>query len=238
MPAVLRAQDLSGAKPFSLRDARVEADKVLAEARAEAERLVAEARAEAGRLQASAASEAAALKAAAQAEGRSAGEEAGRKAGEAAAQAVFQDRFQAELAQARTAIEAVAVALKDAPASFARAAEAHVVALAVEMAELLVRRELTADPALVASAARAALETLAASGKVALRVNPEDRALLAARLPELARGITDSGRLELVEDATVARGGCVAAAEGAEADATVAARIAELRRLLLGEEGK
>ena len=231
MAALLRAPDLSGARPFSFVDAREEADRLLAEARAEASRLVAEARAQAART----VSEAEAARAKAEAEGRASGEEAGRKAGEEAAGKLFQERFQAELAQARAAVQSVTGALQSAPAGFARAAESQVVALAVEMARMLVRRELTADPALVASAARAALEALAASGKVVLRVHPEDRALLASRLPELARGISDTGRIELADDATVSRGGCVAVSDSAEADATLDARIGELRRLLLGE---
>ena len=234
MAALLRAPDLSGARPFSFADAREEVDRILVEARTEAARLVAEA--------AHAKAEAEAVRAKAEVEGRAAGEEAGRrvgeKVGEEAARIAFQDRFQAELAQARSAVEAVTGALKAAPQDFVRAAESHVVALAVEMAELLVCRELKADPALVASAARSALEALAASGKVVLRLHPEDRALIAARLPELVRGITDTGRIELVEDASMARGGCVAVSGAAEADATVAARVGELRRLLLGETGE
>ncbi len=235
MAAILRTPDLSGARPFSLMDARVEADRMTSDARTGAERMLAEARAEAERLVTSAKTVAEAARAKAEADGRAAGEESGRKAGEEAARLAFQERFQVELAQAKAAVSAVASSLKDVPADFVRSAESHVVRLAVEMAEILVQRELKADPALVASAARAALEVLAASGRVALRVNPEDRALLASRLPELVEGIAGTGRIDLVEDATVARGGCVAASEGAEADATVAARIGELRRLLLGE---
>ena len=238
MAPMLRSVDLSGVRPFSLMDARVEADRMKADAKVVAEKMVTEARAEAESLVTSARTVTEAARVKAEADGRAAGEEAGRKTGEEAARVAFQQSFQAELAQAKTALAAVEAALKEAPAAFTRAAEAHLVALAVEMAEMLVRRELTADPTLVASAARAALTALAASGKVVLRVNPEDAVLLASRLPELARGILDTARLELASDASIARGGCVTTSEGAEADATVAARIGELRRVLLGEEGR
>lgn len=235
MAAVLAAGTAPAPRPVAWTDVRVEAERLLAEARAEAGRIAEAARTQAEALVAAAKQEAAKVLE----EARTRGEAEGRVAGEAAqraeSQAAVQAALDTEIARCRTVLDAAAAALDAAPARFAARAESEAVALAVAVAELLAKRELKADPALVSGNVRAALEAIATAGRISLRLHPDDKTLIEARLPELARGLAAVERLSIQADPAVARGGCTAVAEGSIADASLEAQMAQIRRTLLGE---
>ena len=216
-------QQAAGARPFAWRDVRAEAEAELARARAEAGRILSAARAEAERIRAV---------------GTEAREKAlseGREAGKAEVLAQVRVRVEAELPVIRGAFEAVAAALQGVPALAAERAESEAVKLAVEVASIVVKREVRLDPALVGGNLRAAVEALAVPGRITVRLNPEDKAVVEPGLPEILRGLSVLGRLDLEADPSVARGGCSASASGASADATVEGQLAEIRKALLGE---
>lgn len=218
-------------KPFQWADVRDEAARVLAQAGAEASGLLAQARSEAAEI----AQEAVADAARAGTEARARGEAEGRAAGEAQAQAAFQERLERDLAGARAALAGIGNALKEVPDRVARAAEAGTVALAVEIAEAVVKREVRLDPALVSGNVRAALSALATGSHISLRIHPEDKALLEGCLPQILEDLATLGPVTLLADPLVRRGGCLASAEGTGADATLEGQIAQIRKALLGE---
>ena len=216
-------QEAAGARPYAWRDVKAEAAAEIARARAEAERILSAARAEALRLRTVGAEE------------REKALSEGREAGMAEVLTQVRQRVDAELPAVRGAFEAVAAAMQGVPALAAARAESEAVKLAVEVAGLIVKREVKLDPALVAGNLRAAVEALAVPGRIVVRLHPEDKALLEPRLGEILRGLPHLDRLELSADPAVSRGGCAADAAGAEADATVEGQLSEIRKHLLGE---
>ena len=94
-------------------------------------------------------------------------------------------------------------------------------ATATELARQIVRGELTARPELVAAVAGEALDTLLLSARhIALRVHPNDLALVAQGAGEVlaARGA------RLLPDAAVTRGGCVVESDLGVIDAGIETR--------------
>jgi flagellar assembly protein FliH len=226
---------LSALKPFQWTDVRTEADRILASAKAEALDLLARARAEAEGLAQTGKANAERAEAEARARGEAEGRAAGEKAGEAQAQAAFQERLEQELADTRTALAGIRNALKDVADRVARTAEAGTVALALGIAEVIVKREVRLDPALVSGNVRAAIQSMAIGSRISLRLHPEDKLLLEGRLPQILHDLVTEDRVTLQADPLVQRGGCVASTEGAEADATLEGQIVQIRKALLGE---
>lgn len=83
------------------------------------------------------------------------------------------------------------------------------VALAVAMAGKLCRRVREADPALAVEIVREAVEAMAESDRVVVRLHPEDLQRLHGRRDELKRLLGPEGELRLRADETVVPGGCL-----------------------------
>ena len=110
--------------------------------------------------------------------------------------------------------------------------------LAAKMAEKIVGRAVETSPETVTDiAAQALAATRARAGLIKLRVHPEDRAALehdGARRALLAR--FDGGvELEILDDATVGRGGCIVETTTTRLDARLESQLAALERAVSGE---
>ena len=125
--------------------------------------------------------------------------------------------------QAEEFMEAVQA---DRDAFFARI-EPKVVKLAVEVAEKILRHQVSAQPEVVLEIAKSALSQLRDDESVKLRVNPEDAALVKANKDELDK-VRQS---EIVEDRRVERGGCVAESPGGKLDAQIKTQISQVTRI-------
>jgi flagellar assembly protein FliH len=95
----------------------------------------------------------------------------------------------------------------------------EVLALAVEVARQMVHNTLKESPAAVVEVVREALHHLP-QGRALIHLNPEDAALVREYLGEQLK----HNEHRLVEDDTVARGGCRVEAAGSTVDATVQTR--------------
>jgi flagellar assembly protein FliH len=112
-----------------------------------------------------------------------------------------------------------------------RETERQMVQLALLLARKVVTRELAMDPDLVAAMAHVAVARLGESTPATIRLNPEDYAVVTA-----GRGPGWAGaQVQVVPDASVARGGCLVESEFGLVDGTLDAQFAELTRALLGE---
>jgi flagellar assembly protein FliH len=87
-------------------------------------------------------------------------------------------------------------------------AEAELLALSLEIARQIIRREINTDPSVVTRALREAFQYLGDQNQVRISVNPADMKELQSVLPELAQ-LHKLERFELVEEPAVARGGCM-----------------------------
>lgn len=105
----------------------------------------------------------------------------------------------------------------------------HAVMFGLSLAEELIGRELrSCDDTVIASVERA-MSLAPDRGTISLRLHPDDLAVVEAQAAEGGLG----GRLELVPDPTVARGGCVAMVGPLRVDAQLDGALARARAALV-----
>ena len=80
--------------------------------------------------------------------------------------------------------------------------------VAVAIAERVVRRELAAAPEITMALVREALELAAGSAELVLRLNPEDFNLLGDQAQRMAAELTRLGKVDVVADPAITKGGC------------------------------
>jgi len=211
---------------LNLGDMACQGEAIVASARKRADGIVRDAQAERERLIAGAAEE-----------GRAAGLLDGEARGRAQGEKLGREAAQKERVAALAAIEKSWTESLDGwertREAIAGEARKGVVALALEIARRIVKRQVEADPGAAVAQVEAALALISRPTELTVSVHPQDRAVVEAALPALARKFAAGKGAELVEDESVGRGGCVLRSRGAlggEVDATIAAqaeRIAE-----------
>ncbi|MCK9260988.1 MAG: flagellar assembly protein FliH [Azoarcus sp.] len=144
-------------------------------------------------------------------EGRAEGIEAGREAGYA------EGKAQAEAEAERLA--GLADELDAAMTKIDEEVADELLALAIEIARQVLQHTLATQPDSVTETIRAALQQLPQS-HAQIRLNPEDLALAREHLGEQL----SHGGHRLIEDESIARGGCRVEASGAQIDATMETR--------------
>ncbi|MBL8989962.1 MAG: hypothetical protein JNJ48_00110 [Phycisphaerae bacterium] len=217
---VLDLGDLQRQADAILSAARQRAAAELDEARRERERLVAGA-AEAGHAQGLARG---------LAEGRERGFEQGRAEALAANQEAIA-KLRASWAAALDGWNAQRDGMLD-------AARRDVVGLAAMVAEKVTRRAVRLDPSAVVDQMREVLALVLRPSRLVVRVNPADRPLVEAALPEAMARFHNAQHVELMDDPGVERGSCVARLAGSdgEIDASIGTQLERIvAELLPGE---
>lgn len=159
------------------------------------------------------------------AEGERQGLEQGREQGAAEGRAELQARFAESWAPLSQLSEAFAGQLARIEAELS----ADLLRLAWQIAEQLLEKQLLLDPAALEPVLEKALAQLPAQLATArLRVHPDDLAVAREFLQQEAPETV----WQWMEDPSVARGGCIVDAPAARLDATLAARMAAVRRAL------
>ncbi len=110
-------------------------------------------------------------------------------------------------------------------------AESEIVKLSMEIAKKIVRQELMLNPEVVVNSVRAALEFLTEKSRVRILINPQDMELMSERVAQVATEHKVEG-IELVEDETVERGGCLLETGFGRINAGIEEQLKELSRLL------
>lgn len=202
--------------------ARQEADRIVQQAKAERERIIAGA-ADEGRAQGLAAGTA---------EGRQIGAEQARSEALAGCQQEL-ERLQGAWLEALRAFSAQ----RD---GFVQAAERDVIRLAVKVAGKIVKRAIELEPEIVIAQVRAVLATVIRPTEAVIAVHPQDMALVQRSLGALLAEMPSVKGAEIVEDARLARGSCVArmrdpedAGPGGEVDASVSTQLDRVVSVLL-----
>jgi flagellar biosynthesis/type III secretory pathway protein FliH len=136
------------------------------------------------------------------------------------------------LAPARDALVAGAGELTALRAALAAQAERRAVELGVAIARKVLGAALGADPALVKEVVLGALRSTTERERLVVEVNPEDVELVRASVADAAAQL-GVGRLEVVAERRVARGGCVVRMEDGEIDATIAEQLARAEEVLM-----
>jgi len=110
-------------------------------------------------------------------------------------------------------------------------AELRAVELGLAIARKVLATALAADPTLVRELVLGALRSTTARDRLVVEVNPDDVELVRASIADAAVQL-GVGRLEVVAERRVARGGCVVRMEDGEIDATVAEQLARADEIL------
>jgi flagellar assembly protein FliH len=111
--------------------------------------------------------------------------------------------------------------------------EQQLVLLALAVGKQLARRELKTDPAQITALIREAVGRLPAAARdVRVYLHPEDAAAVAERLATAGQ----ERAWTMVEDPTLARGGCLVRTENSQIDARLESRVNAIVSSMLGEE--
>lgn len=135
-------------------------------------------------------------------------EQAGRREGLAAVQQMVDKRLAEQLATLKPALEHAVRDIQDAKHAWLTHWEKSVVHVAAQIAQRLVRRELSRQPEITLTLVREALELAAGSSQLRILINPKDHQALASQIDSLVKGLSGLGPTEVVADAAISPGGC------------------------------
>lgn len=230
MPLISRSRigdAIKSAIVLDLGDLMRQGERIKAAARAEADRLIAEGREERRRLIEGAAEEG-------RREGWARGIEEGRAAGAAEGRDAALAETRERLAALESAWTAALADFQSRREELLTAARADIVRLAATVAQIVTRRAVALDGSAAEAQLSAILSLLAAPTKLAIRVHPGDAAAFRAALPALAARFDSAGHAQLIEDASLAQGSCVATTPGGgEIDASIEAQLERIAEALL-----
>lgn len=227
------ARIAGSAVALHLGDLKREGEEILAAARGEAERVLREARAERERLIGSASE-------AGYREGYERGYDEGRGKGEEDGQAEALGSSSATLAGLAESWGLALARFEDERERMIDEARSDIVRLAAAFAERVTRRVVALDPgASVAAQIEAVLRAAIRPTRVVIAVHPEDMPRAESALPALMRRIGGTEHAELVEDASLDRGSCIARLPGGGViDASLTTQVDRLVAAILpGDTG-
>lgn len=108
--------------------------------------------------------------------------------------------------------------------------ERELVRLAIEIAKKVVHREVTIDNEIVMTLARIGISRMHNRVAATIHLHPDDFAYVTTH-----RDTLDAGHaLELVEDRSIGRGGCLVQTEMGDVDTRIEQQFAEIERAFLG----
>ena len=113
-----------------------------------------------------------------------------------------------------------------------RQTERQLVELALAIARRVLHREVSIDPELAGALAHVALERLGPSAPAVIRLHPDDYTTVSGHGTNLSQGRS----VKVLPDPAVARGGCLVESDFGNIDASVDAQVAEVARIMLGED--
>jgi flagellar biosynthesis/type III secretory pathway protein FliH len=130
-------------------------------------------------------------------------------------------------------MSALVAAARAHAAALSAAATPTAIALSTKMAEQIVGHAVAVAPGVMAEIVGVALDACRPRGDwVRVRVHPDDAAAVAARRDALVSRAPRAAVLEIVEDETVGRHGCVIETPVGRVDARLETQLAALERAL------
>jgi len=157
---------------------------------------------------------------------------AGRAEGYRAGRELAAAELAEELERARTELATSLQRLATLETQQTSRLEARLLEITLEASSRITRTRIEAGDPVAARALKEALTTLPQSGPVRARLHPDD----AESIRESLRRELDSGRLELVSDETLRRGGVIAETDAGRIDATLDAAEEALETAISSDE--
>jgi flagellar assembly protein FliH len=199
--------------------ARVEADRILASAKIERERLLDDATR------------------AGHAEGFAKGLAEGRAKGESDGHAAALAEIRPRLAHLDADWTAALRHVSDTRDAMLAEARQEVLRLAIDIARLVVKRDLALHPERVVDQLSSVLASIVRPTRLIVRVHPDDAPIVKEALPEMMRRYASAAHVEVAEDSTLDRGSVVAGLpSGAGVDGSISGQISRLVESLMPSE--
>ncbi len=165
------------------------------------------------------------------AEGVQQGEIEGRKTGEAAARS----EFEARVGGLNGALQHILSELNFRKQTIQAQAEADMLALAVEIAKKIVKREVEVDEKFVFPLVMEAVALTNTRNDLVIKVNPANQQALEEEIPTLNAVFNDIGRVSIAADAGIEPGGVKVVSRDGEVDLRLEEQFAALERALVGD---
>lgn len=131
-------------------------------------------------------------------------------------------------------LETLARGVAQATESAVRAAEDTVAQLAIEVAEKILKHEVSLDGSVVLGMVRESVEKAKAGGSIKIRVSAWDLDRVKDFRDEIMRIADDVTSIEIVEDPRVEPGGCIVETDFGSVDARLGTQLREVRRAFFG----
>ncbi|UCG16764.1 MAG: hypothetical protein JSV19_01755 [Phycisphaerales bacterium] len=211
---------------IDLADHVVEAGKITNVARREAARLVADANAAAGQIREDAERRG-------YQEGFARGESEGQVAGREQALREASDRFTAEQADLAKAMRSIVDELEGLKRDLLIEAERDVLMFAVRVARKVTKRAVAVDPHCAVENLKESLRLVGRKTDLLVRVHRSDGETMRRFAPDVANDVGGKGHIRIVEDESIAPGGCTIVTDTTEVDATVDSQIDQIAALVL-----
>jgi flagellar assembly protein FliH len=139
-----------------------------------------------------------------------------------------------EWGHAWRAMRAAAQELHEVAAAGLEAAQEDTIALAVAIAEKVLRREIARDDTFTGQLVRRCLQRIVHKSEVRVRVNPADHAKILAERDTLLRETGLGHEITILADRRVERGGCIVETPDFVVDGTIAGQLRVARAALEG----
>ena len=114
-------------------------------------------------------------------------------------------------------------------------AEADLLNLAIDIAKRIVRREVIVDERFVVPIIHEAIALTNNRNDLIVKLNPQDRDIVSDEIPALKAIFSDIGRIKLLDDETVSRGGVKVVSREGDVDMQLEEQFAALERALIGD---
>jgi flagellar assembly protein FliH len=216
---LIKAEQLpTSLSPFSMRDVENQARGILAAARRKAEQLLAEAQIEADQLKKES-------HARGMAEGRQEGIAAGLEAGKAGGRKEALAGQTDALRHTLLALTSGVAALEAKRGALEAAALTDVVKLSMAIARRVTKRQALIEPQVLAANIAEMMSFVSHASDIRIAVHPRQNETLKSILPELQMRWPNLKHVEIVEDATIAQGGCRVYAQRGLVDADLDSQL-------------
>lgn len=158
-------------------------------------------------------------------------EQAARDRARVEVRAELEIEAQAQVADLREQLAATIAEISNVKESIAAQAETELVELALEIAKKIVGREVTFDREIAFTLVKVSLSRLQTHASARVHLHPEDFAFVQAQRERL----NYHGALEIIEDRSIALGGCLVKTETGDIDARIESQFEEIAHNLLGK---
>jgi flagellar assembly protein FliH len=131
-------------------------------------------------------------------------------------------------------LEGLLAGLGDLKKQIFREAEGELLQLSMEIAKQVIRKEIEGDPEVIARSVRSALRFLSDKSMVRVLISPED----LREVRRLSSDLSETyriGKLQVAEDPSIRRGGCIIETGFGRINGTIDDQLAELAREMTEE---